>query len=80
MGMVTTENAIDINCKDSLLRSENTKQVIIGLDLQGIVAVAMPDAVLVTKKSSVQKVKNIVENLKVKGICQANQFPKDHCP
>ena len=49
LGVALSDNATSIDCKDSLLRSESEKQHIVGLGLENIVAVAMPDAVLVTK-------------------------------
>ncbi len=36
-----------MNCKNTLLRSENANQEIVGLGLTDIFAIAMPDAVLV---------------------------------
>ena len=36
-----------LNCKNTLLRSENENQKIVGLDLENIIAIAMQDAVLI---------------------------------
>ena len=47
---------------------------------EGTVAIAMPDAVLVTNKNKSQDVKNIVEYLKSHNILQSEVFPKDHRP
>ena len=44
--------------------------------LKDIVAIAMPDAVLVANKNRAQDVKKVVEKLKRKGIEQADNFPK----
>ena len=74
------DNATSIDCKDSLLRSESEKQHIVGLGQENIIAVAMPDAVLVTHKSRVQDVKEAVCVLKSKNALQAETFPKDHRP
>ena len=79
-GLVTAGLAQGIRCSDSLLRSESNKQEIIGIGLDNIVAVAMPDAVLVVDKSSAQDVKEAVKLLKEKSALQAEQFPKDHRP
>ena len=79
-GMVTSKNAFGINCQNSLLRSETTNQVLVGLDLEGIVAVAMPDAVLVAKKESVEGVGEVVKYLKKQKAVQAEELPKDHRP
>ena len=75
-----SSNAHAINCSDTLLRSESTKQEIIGLGLKNIIAVAMPDAVLVANRNQTQKVKNVVSKLKQKKIKQSEFFPKDHRP
>ena len=69
-----------INCKNSLLRSENPSQQLVGLDLDNIIAIAMPDAVLVAHKNSAQDVKKVVKRLKESSIPQAEIFPKDHRP
>lgn len=74
----TTAHAMD--CTNSLLRSESRNLQIIGLGLNNIVAVAMPDAVLVASKDRAQDVKKVVELLKAKDIPQAEIFPKDHRP
>ena len=39
-----------INCENSLLRSENPSQELVGLGLYNIIAISMPDAVLVAHK------------------------------
>lgn len=79
-GNALSHNAHAINCFNSLLRSENKNQQIVGLGLNDTVAIAMPDAVLVTKKDKAQDVKQIVDYLKVNKISQAEVFPKDHRP
>ena len=45
-----------------------------------MLAIAMPDAVLVAPKQRAQDVKKAVELLKSKDIVQAEVFPKDHRP
>ena len=69
-----------IECQNTLLRAENPEQVLVGLGLENIVAVAMPDAVLVADISRTQEVKRVVDVLKAKGAAQAQQFPRDHRP
>ena len=68
-----SENAHEIECQDSIIRSEVNSQQIIGLGLNEIVAIAMPDAVLVLKAKT-QEVKNLVKSLKEKNILQAEDF------
>ena len=79
-GNVTSENAHAIECSNSLLRSESNSQQVVGIGLNDIMAIAMPDAVLVAPKDRAQDVKKAVELLKAKGIAQAEIFPKDHRP
>ena len=79
-GVAVSENAHSIDCQDSLLRSESASQQIVGLGLKDIIAVAMPDAVLVADKERAQDVKSVVEKLKALNVRQAEIFPKDHRP
>ena len=79
-GNVTTDAAHAIDCSNSLLRSESSSQQLVGIGLDNIMAIAMPDAVLVAPKECAQEVKNAVELLKAKDIAQAEIFPRDHRP
>jgi len=75
-----SKNAHSIECQNTLLRSENSNQHIVGLGLQDIVAIAMPDAVLVANKNKTQDVKKVIEHLKFHKITQSEEFAKDHRP
>jgi mannose-1-phosphate guanylyltransferase / mannose-6-phosphate isomerase len=79
-GNVTSKSAHSIECTNSLLRSESSSQQIVGIGLNDIMAIAMPDAVLVAHKDRAQDVKKAVELLRTKQISQAEIFPKDHRP
>ncbi len=79
-GVVTSELATAIDCKNSLLRSEGAGLEVVGIGLENIMVVAMPDAVLVADMSKAQDVKKAVQALKAKGADQAEAFPKDHRP
>ncbi|HPD93667.1 MAG: mannose-1-phosphate guanylyltransferase/mannose-6-phosphate isomerase [Rhodobacter sp.] len=79
-GVVTKGPAQAIDCTDTLLRSESTGQELVGIGLTDIIAVAMPDAVLVAHKSRAQEVRKAVSALKAKGSPQAETFPRDHRP
>ncbi len=79
-GLVTSGAAMGIDCRNSLLRSEARGQEIVGIGLENIIAVAMPDAVLVADKSRAQDVKLAVQALKDKDAGQAVQHPRDHRP
>jgi mannose-1-phosphate guanylyltransferase/mannose-6-phosphate isomerase len=79
-GVSTSGQAIAIDCKNSLLRSADEGVALVGLGLKNIVAVAMPDAVLVADISRAQDVKLAVAALKSKEARQAESFPVDHRP
>ncbi|PCH99053.1 MAG: mannose-1-phosphate guanylyltransferase/mannose-6-phosphate isomerase [Rhodobacteraceae bacterium] len=79
-GVVTSGAAQAIDCKDTLLRSEADALELVGIGLKDIVAIAMPDAVLIVDKNRSQDVKLAVEALKARGAVQAVQHPRDHRP
>lgn len=79
-GVVTNGAVHAIDCADSLLRSESENLELVGLGLEGIIAVATPDAVLVADKSRASDVSQAVPLLAAKGANQATTFPKDHRP
>jgi mannose-1-phosphate guanylyltransferase/mannose-6-phosphate isomerase len=80
LGNVTSETAHTIDCSNSLLRSESSGQQVVGIGLNDIMAIAMPDAVLVAPKDRAQDVKKAVALLRSKDIPQAEVFPKDYRP
>jgi len=69
-----------IDCHETLLRSENPAQELVALGVSNVIAVAMPDAVLVAHKDRAQDVKLAVSALKEKGASQATALPVDHRP
>ena len=79
-GVVTHGPAMAIDCTDTLLRSEAGSLRLVGIGLDNIVAIAMPDAVLIADKSRAQDVKIAVSRLKADKVAQAETFPKDHRP
>ena len=79
-GVVTHGTAVAIDCTDSLLRSEAGSLRLVGIGLDNIIAVAMPDAVLITTKDRAQDVKLAVAHLKSQKAPQAETFPRDHRP
>ncbi len=79
-GNVVSEAAQAIECTNSLLRSESSNQQVVGIGLDNIIAIAMPDAVLVASKDRAQDVKKAVNMLKDKEIVQATEFPKVYRP
>ncbi|PUB14844.1 mannose-1-phosphate guanylyltransferase/mannose-6-phosphate isomerase [Yoonia sediminilitoris] len=79
-GMSLSGPATAIDCTNTLLRSEVAEQTVVGIGLDNIVAIAMPDAVLISHKDRAQDVKQAVQVLKTKQAPQAESFPKDHRP
>ena len=73
-------DATAIDCRNALLRSEDDGVELVGIGLDGIIAVVMKDAVLVADRSRAQDVKKAVEALKAKGAHQAEAFSTDHRP
>ena len=79
-GNVTSGAATAIRCEGSLLRSEAPGLELVGIGLTDIMAIAMPDAVLVAPRDRAQEVKEAVAAMKAKGAAQADAFPLDHRP
>lgn len=79
-GVATAGPATALACRNTLLRSEADNLELVGIGLDNIIAVAMPDAVLVADAKAAQDVKQAVAALKAKGAAQATTFPKDHRP
>ncbi|NUB46838.1 mannose-1-phosphate guanylyltransferase/mannose-6-phosphate isomerase [Fertoebacter nigrum] len=79
-GVVCHGPATALDCQDTLLRAEAPGQQVVGLGLENLIVVAMPDAVLVADKSRAQEVKGVVAALKARGAPQAEAFPRDHRP
>ena len=79
-GNVVSDHATAIDCTNTLLRSESEGLELVGIGLEDIVAVAMPDAVVIAHRSDSQRVKEAVAALKLRGAKQATQFPTDHRP
>lgn len=74
------DNALAIDCRDTLLRSDHPDVQLVGIGLQGIVAVATGDAVLVADMERGQDVRLAVDALKARGVPQATDFPRCYRP
>ncbi|WP_319412719.1 mannose-1-phosphate guanylyltransferase/mannose-6-phosphate isomerase [uncultured Cohaesibacter sp.] len=72
--------ATPIDCQDTLLQATSEAQQLVGIGLKDIIAVAMPDAVLVAHKDRAQEVKQAVAALKAKSAPQAETLPRDYRP
>lgn len=79
-GVVTTGPSTALDCTDTLLHATSATQEIVGIGLEDIIAVAMPDAVLIAHKDRAQDVKTAVAKLKAKGASQAENLPRDYRP
>lgn len=79
-GVVESGPATAIECRNVLLRAESEDQQLVALGLENIVAIAMPDAVLIAHKDRTQDVKQAVAVLKAKGVAQAETLPRDYRP
>ncbi len=79
-GNVLSPHALAIGCRGSLLRSEVEGLELVGIGLEDMVAIAMPDAVLVARKADTQRVKEAVDALKARAAKQATAFNRDHRP
>lgn len=79
-GVVHTGPVTAMDCTDSLLRAEAPGQRLVGLGLRDVVAVAMPDAVLVADRARLGDLGDVVGALRVAGAPQADAFPRSHRP
>lgn len=79
-GVVVHGTATAIDCRDALLRSEVPGQELVAIGVDNLIAVAMPDAVLVAHKDRAQDVRLAVSRLKARDAPQADTFPRDHRP
>jgi len=78
--VVTHGPATAIDCTGSLLRAESPDQQLVGIGLDNIIAVAMPDAVLVARRDRAQDVRLAVHQLRAAGVAQAETLPRDYRP
>ena len=79
-GVATNGEVTAIDCRNALIRSESPAQEVVAMGLENVIAVAMPDAVLVASIDKAQDVKQAVAALKAKGAKQAESLPVDHRP
>jgi len=79
-GVSTGAGALAIDCRDTLLRSDDPDCRIVGIGLEGIVAVATGDAVLVADMERGQEVRTAVDRLKAEGAEQASAHLRCYRP
>lgn len=79
-GLVTSGSVTAIDCQNSFIKASSEDQCVVGIGLKNLIAVAMPDAVLIADKEHAQDVKAAVVELKSRSISQAEQFLRDYRP
>lgn len=79
-GNVVLGDAVALDCEGSMLRAEDGDQVLVGLGLKDVIAISMPDAVLVANRAQAQDVKKVVAELKARKARQAEALPRDYRP
>ena len=79
-GNVCSGAATAIECRGSLLRSENPSVEVVGVGLEDMVVIATGDAVLISPKSASQQVGKAVAALKEKGATQAEANARELRP
>ncbi len=72
--------ATQIGCHNTLLRSDNPDTRIVGLGLDNIAAIAAGDAILVANMDDSERVKDVVAELKLQNVPQAEGFRQCHRP
>ncbi len=79
-GNALTGPVTQIGCTRSLLRSPPDGPALVGIGLEDMIAIALPDAVLVGPRSRAQDVRNAVDRLKKDKSPAAEAFLRDHRP
>jgi len=79
-GVALSGAATAIDCRNSVIRSEEAGMEVVGIGLENLIVVAMRDAVLVAGMGRAQQVRQAVTTLQAKGAAQADQFPRVHRP
>ena len=79
-GVVADGPSTALDCRNALLLATSETQELVAMGLNDIIAVAMPDAVLVAHKDRAQDVKTAVAKLKAKDAAQAENLPRDYRP
>ena len=77
-GNTLSGNVLSAKIKNCYLRSEN--KLLVGVDIEDLIVVETSDAVLVAKKGSSQKVKNLVDVMKMKNLPEATLHRKIYRP
>lgn len=73
-------DALQIDCKNTMLRSNCTDTKLVGLGLDNIAAIATDDAILVANLDHSEQVKEVVATLELQDAPQAHGFRRCHRP
>jgi mannose-1-phosphate guanylyltransferase/mannose-6-phosphate isomerase len=79
-GVVVTGESMALDCRDTLLRSDEAGMQVVGIGLRNIAAVATRDAVLICDLDATQAVGEAVRRLKLANASQAEDFPRHARP
>lgn len=79
-GNASSGSVTAIDCTGTLLRSETESLELVGIGLEDMIVVAMPDAVLVAPRFESQRVGEAVTRLKQQSAKQAELTPRDRRP
>jgi len=79
-GVATAGPVTALDCRQSLLRSEDPDLHLVGIGLADMIAVAMRDAVLIAPMAEAQRVREALSRLRQQGARQAEEFPRHHRP
>ncbi len=79
-GVAASGEVLAINCRDSLLRSDDPSMQMLAIGLENVVAVAMRDAVLVADRSAIDQIPAALDRLKLQRKIHANEYPRYHRP
>ena len=79
-GVSASGSVTQLGCANTLLRSEEDGPRLVGVNLNGIAAIAMRDAVLVADMADLQAVKAAVARLKAEGVREAETLPRTYRP
>ena len=77
-GNFTSGKVITESSENCYIKSEN--RLVVGIGLSNLVIVETNDAILVSDKSKTQKVKNVVEQLKIKNIPEGQKHKRIYRP
>ncbi|MCK0141046.1 mannose-1-phosphate guanylyltransferase/mannose-6-phosphate isomerase [Aliiroseovarius sp. F20344] len=79
-GTVTLGDSHAVDCTSSLLLADDPEQLLVGLGLENMIAVATKDAVLVADKCRSAEIGELVKDLSKLGKVQAKTMPRDYRP